>query len=224
MGIRYTSAHGTIFQKFIRENGENGSSKCFSSLWFLGGVCRASEIYIEKSIWNDDQAVYEVSDYGSVLYNSDSDWYLKGCNTLYMNGIYPYFEVPRVALMLSDLTFHVELGERNLNEAILGVNFFGDLRATMALANTKWDITVSPDLKPGRYLLFTNTESFSTPLFHISNWNVDDNPCIEAEYDDASYTWLSIYYNHLGSQVPEPGAAGLSLLGITAALWRRRRE
>ncbi|MGO5938846.1 PEP-CTERM sorting domain-containing protein [Akkermansia muciniphila] len=24
--------------------------------------------------------------------------------------------------------------------------------------------------------------------------------------------------------MPEPGAAGLSLLGITAALWRRRRE
>ncbi|MCC8091932.1 PEP-CTERM sorting domain-containing protein [Akkermansia muciniphila] len=33
----------------------------------------------------------------------------------------------------------------------------------------------------------------------------------------ASRTWRRF-------QVPEPGAAGLSLLGLAAALWRRRRE
>lgn len=91
----------------------------------------------------------------------------------------------------------------------------------MSLSNIKWDITASADSEPGRYLLFTNTESLTVPAFCVINW--DDNPCIEAEYDD-SYTWLSIYYNHPGSQVPEPGTAGLSLLGLAAALWRRRRE
>lgn len=195
----------------------------FLHFGFWGGICRASEIYIEKSIWNDDQAVYELNEYDYVLRNKDLDWYLNGCNALHINDSnsdYNFNSVKR--LILSDLTLHVELGERNLNEAILDIIFSGKRPAYMGLANIKWDITASPDLKPGRYLLFTNTESFNVPAFHVINW--DDNPCIEAEYDDASCTWLSIYYNHLGSQVPEPGAAGLSLLGMTAALWRRRRE
>ena len=191
----------------------------FFHFGFWGGIGQASEIYIEKSIWNNDQAVYEDCS-NFILLNKDSDWYLNGCNALYIDGDDPYHS-SRKGLLLSDLTLHVELGERNRNGAILNIVFRGNMPAVMELSNIKWDITASADLEPGRYLLFTNTESLTVPAFCVINW--DDNPCIEAEYDD-SYTWLSIYYNHPGSQVPEPGTAGLSLLGLAAALWRRRRK
>lgn len=193
----------------------------FFHFGFWGGIGQASEIYIEKSIWNDDQAAYELDGYDSILLNKDLDWYLNGCNVLYIDSnSYAPGPIPMVSrLRLSDLTLHVELGERNRNEAILNIIFGKSGPAHMAFF-IKWDITASSDLEPGRYLLFTNTKSLVVPRFQAL-W--DDNPCIEAEYDD-SCTWISIYYNHPGSQVPEPGAAGLSLLGLAAALWRRRRE
>ena len=157
----------------------------FFTLFFLGGIGQASEIYIEKSIWNDDQAVYE--DIERVI-NNDSDWYLKGCNTTYLGNHYNGDSYPNPYLLLAGLTLHAELGKQNLNKAILSFEFFGYYSVLMEWVEIKWDITASADLE---------------------------------EYGNGM---LSLYYNHPGSQVPEPGAAGLSLLGLAAALWRRRRE
>ena len=205
------------FKNLLGKMAKTALLSVFLHFGFLGGVCRASEIYIEKSIWNDDQSVYEDID-GTVM-NNDSDWYLKGCNTIYLGNHYNGTSGYHPRLSLVNLTLHAELGERNLSEAVLSFNFFGQYTVLMEWQEIKWDITASADLKPGRYLLFTTTKSTVVSVLHVVNWK---NPHVEAE--EYGNGMVSIYYNHLGSQVPEPGAAGLSLLGITAALWRRRRE
>ena len=87
---------------------------------FCGGIGQASEIYIEKSIWNDDQAVYE--DIDRVI-NNDSDWYLKGCNTIYLGNHYNGDSYHNPYLLLAGLTLHAELGKQNLNKAILSFDF-----------------------------------------------------------------------------------------------------
>ncbi len=183
---------------------------------FCGGIGQASEIYIEKSIWNDDQAVYE--DIDRVI-NNDSDWYLKGCNTIYLGNHYNGDSYHNPYLLLAGLTLHAELGKQNLNKAILSFDFFGYYPVLMEWAEIKWDITASADLETGRYLLFTTTKSTVASVLHVVNWK---NPHVEVE--EYGNGMLSLYYNHPGSQVPEPGAAGLALLGLAAALWRRRRE